>query len=390
VDRLVDGVPDRRLEPAAQDRDEHDKSRTYHERGRRDRCPLGVACRVPGREPSLAAEPAHHHSEDGDHRLHEVDHRQRDRDEEDQCPARQDDKARREDRVTGDPEPDHDRGQREEKHGQNRPPPATASRLGSCVPKRRQRRHAHGPDGRQERCEHGDTEPDGNRPHDRSGLHDGPDRRDAQAEFVEEPCQRGREAHPTKNACCGCEHADDQSLAQDHEQRLPPGGPQGPQDPELLRPLRHRDRVGVEDDEGADEDGHETERQQEVVEEAQVARDVVGLLSGVRCSGLNGQVAGDDRPDLLHKRGVVDAAVTRDVDSSRLAVEMRPVLDIPERGQHDAGATDAGHVAELHDARDRDGMKPGKGGQLQTLSDGEVLVLCRLLVHGACPSSGGP
>src|SRR5919204_258085 len=54
---------------------------------------------------------------------------------------------------------------------------------------------------------------------------------------------------------------------------LPARGAERPQRGELPRPLRHRDRDRVEDDERADEERDRREREQEVLHEAEAVRD---------------------------------------------------------------------------------------------------------------------
>ena len=61
---------------------------------------------------------------------------------------------------------------------------------------------------------------------------------------------------------------DDERLEDHRAEDLPPRRADRPQGGELARPLRDGDREGVEDDEGADEEGDAGEGEQEVAEDA--------------------------------------------------------------------------------------------------------------------------
>ena len=75
--------------------------------------------------------------------------------------------------------------------------------------------------------------------------------------------------------------ADRQRLDHDRGEDLAPRGAERAQHAELGDPLGDRDREGVEDQEGADEDRDEGEDEQEDLQEAEVVADFFGAAVGV-------------------------------------------------------------------------------------------------------------
>ena len=120
---------------------------------------------------------------------------------------------------------------------------------------------------------------------------------------------------------------------------------------ELLRPLRHRDREGVEDHESADEERDEREREQEVADEARELADVVLGLLGLDGGGAHLRVLGEDR---RRSRSISCAGrrALRAGDRDRVDLPFAVEQPLPRRQVEDRERRGAERVdvAELRDA----------------------------------------
>ena len=110
----------------------------------------------------------------------------------------------------------------------------------------------------------------------------------------------GASAIPSSRPSVEPDHAEQHALAEHAGEHLPARGADRPQQAELTRALRDGDRERVEDDERADEQRDEPEDQQEGLQEAEVARDLLGLRPRLVRAGAHLQRA---RRQLAAQRG---------------------------------------------------------------------------------------
>ena len=113
--------------------------------------------------------------------------------------------------------------------------------------------------------------------------------------------------------------ADHQRLRHHRGEDLPPRGAERAQHPELAHPLGDGDREGVEDHEGADEQGHAGEDEQGDGKEAEVVADLARLPVGVLLGGLDPDVRGHHLLDPRPQLGRGDALGRGDRDLVELA-----------------------------------------------------------------------
>ena len=112
--------------------------------------------------------------------------------------------------------------------------------------------------------------------------------------------QRRGEQQPAEDAEHRREEADHERLDDDGVEHLAARRAERPQQRELARALRDRDREGVEDQEAADEHGDAGEHEQRDREEAERLADVGGGLLGLLLAGADvggaAERAADRRP----------------------------------------------------------------------------------------------
>ena len=141
------------------------------------------------------------------------------------------------------------------------------------------------------------------------------------------------------------------------------------------------DREGVEDDEGADEQGRAGEGQQRRREEAPDA--VVGLL-GVVGGGLLPVLISRLRGSAWRRRATSSVGVTPGAAeaTTRETLPSRPYqrLDVGHRGDDERRAADRGHVAVIGDADQPHVLDAGPRRHADALADREVLVLGQLAI----------
>jgi len=143
-----------------------------------------------------------------------------------------------------------------------------------------------------------------------------------------------------------------------------------------------RDREGVEDDEGADEQRHVGEDQQERAQEAELVLEVGGLLRRLLRAGAHVEAAREDGADPAAQRGGVDPRRRGDderVVGSALAGDP---LRLRQRQERDAGTAERAAAGELRDPRDSVAAGRGRAGDAQHLAGSQARPLRRRLVDG--------
>ena len=136
---------------------------------------------------------------------------------------------------------------------------------------------------------HADADDERDRDRARGELHAGT--RDAHAGGVEQRAEQLGEPKPGEEPGGGRRGAEDERLADDGGHDLAARRAERAQQRELARPLRDGDREGVEDDERADEQRGAGEREEHRREEAaDRVVDLVGLLLGSGCAGLDVEI----------------------------------------------------------------------------------------------------
>ncbi len=149
----------------------------------------------------------------------------------------------------------------------------------------RDRRHARRAQRREDARDQGDDDPERERDDDRPRLEEQPAVREREADGVEQPEEPLREREPDEEPDHRGDDAHRQRLDHDRAAHLTPGGAERAQRGELTRPLRDRDRQRVDDHEGADEERHDAEREQEVLQERDELVRLRGVLACLRVTG---------------------------------------------------------------------------------------------------------
>ncbi len=197
---------------------------------------------------------------------------------------------------------------------------------------------------------HGDSQQQ--RDDDRSRAEDEAAVRQREPNRVEQLEQSRREREAEEQPDDRRYRAHHERLDDDGEAHLPPRCAERPERRELTRALRDRDREGVEDDEGADEERDHAKREQEVAQKRDELIGVLRVLGGLLGAGSNLRTVGQDRVDLRDELPLGDTRLTRNPDLVELADLPEELLRCDEIESGQGRAADRVDRAKLDEAGD--------------------------------------
>src|SRR5215207_8770020 len=202
-------------------------------------------------------------------------------------------------------------------------------------------------------------------------------------EGAQQRLQAAGDQHPEAEADQRCDQGDDHRLEQHRVHHLAAAGPQAAQQGQLAGALGDDDGEGVEDQEGAHQQGHEGEGEQRGAEEPpDGVVDGGGRVLGQLLAGEHLVPGLDGGPDAVAQLLGGDALLGGDVDLVEAALAGHHLLGGGQVEADQAGPAEVVGLAEADDAADRE--VPGRALEqhLGPVTDHIAGVLGRLGVDG--------